>query len=55
MRVEALRREWIEALIGGDAAFTDQFGIAVIEEWAGFPEALPHAHDAARRPDADPW
>ena len=55
MRVEPLRLEWIEALIDGDAAFTERFGIAVIEGWAGFPEALPHALDAARRHDADPW
>lgn len=55
MRVEPLRLEWIEALIDGDAAFTERFGIAVIEGWAGFPEALPHALDAARRHNADPW
>jgi [ribosomal protein S5]-alanine N-acetyltransferase len=55
MRVEPLRLEWIEALIDGDAAFTERFGIAVAEGWAGFPEALPHALDAARRHDADPW
>ena len=55
MRVEPLRLEWIEALIDGDAAFTERFGVAVIEGWAGFPEALPHALDAARRHDADPW
>ena len=55
MRVESLRLEWIEALIEGDAAFTERFGIAVIEGWAGFPEALPHALDAARRHNADPW
>ena len=41
MRVESLRLEWIEALRDGDAAFSERFGIAVIEGWAGFPEALP--------------
>ena len=55
MRVEPLRLEWIEALIDSDAAFTERFGIAVIDGWAGFPEALPHALDAARRHNADPW
>ena len=55
MRVEPLRLEWIEALIEGDAAFTERFGIAVIEGWAGFPEALPHALDSARRHSPDPW
>jgi [ribosomal protein S5]-alanine N-acetyltransferase len=55
MRVEPLRLEWIEALIDGDATFSKRFGIAVIEGWAGFPEALPHVLDGARRHDADPW
>jgi RimJ/RimL family protein N-acetyltransferase len=55
MRVEPMRLEWIEALIEGDAVFTDRFGIAVIEGWAGFPEALPHALDAVRRHESDPW
>lgn len=55
MNVEPLRVEWIEALVESDDAFTERFGVAVIEGWAGFPEALPHALDAARRHDADPW
>ena len=55
MRVEALRLEWLEALIEGDAAFSDRFGIAVIDGWAGFPEALPHVLDAVRADDANPW
>lgn len=55
MRVEPLRLEWIDALIDGDDAFTERFGIPVVEGWAGFPEALPHALEGARRHDADPW
>jgi hypothetical protein len=55
MRVEPPRLEWIEALVEGAPAFTARFGIAVVEGWAGFPEALPHALAAARRHDADPW
>jgi RimJ/RimL family protein N-acetyltransferase len=55
MRVEPLRLEWIEALVEGDGVFTERFGIPVIEGWAGFPEALPHALEGARRNDADPW
>src|SRR4029079_15859187 len=55
MRVEPLRLEWIEALIDGDAAFTERFGIAVIDGWAGFPQALPQALGGARHHDADPW
>jgi RimJ/RimL family protein N-acetyltransferase len=55
MRVEPIRLEWIEALIEGDEVFSERFGTAVVEGWAGFPEALPHALDAARRQDQDPW
>jgi len=55
MRVEPVRLEWIQALVESDTTFTEQFGIAVIEGWAGFPEALPHALDSARRHDANPW
>jgi ribosomal-protein-alanine N-acetyltransferase len=55
MRVEPLQLEWIEALIEGDAVFTERFGVAVVDGWSAFPEALPHALDAARRHDADPW
>lgn len=50
-----MKLEWIEALVESDAVFTDRFGIAVIEGWAGFPEALPYALEAAGRNDADPW
>ncbi|WP_116995895.1 GNAT family N-acetyltransferase [Desertimonas flava] len=55
MRVEPLRLDWIEALVEGDSTFTERFGIEVVEGWAGFPEALPHALHAARQRDADPW
>ena len=37
MRVEPLRLESIEALIDGDAAFTERFGIKVIEGWPDSP------------------
>ena len=55
MRVEPMTLEWIEALIDGDDVFTERFGIAVVEGWAGFPEALPHTLDAVRRDEANPW
>lgn len=55
IRVEPVRVEWLEALLEGDTAFTDRFGIEVVEGWIGFPEALPHALDAARRAPEDPW
>ena len=52
MRVESLRLEWIEALIDGDAAFTERFGIAVIEGWAGYPRLshTPSTPPAATTP-----
>ena len=55
MRVETMRLEWIEALIEGDAVFGERFGIPVVEGWAGFPEALPHALEGARQEDEAPW
>lgn len=55
IRVEPVRVEWLEALLEGDTAFTDRFGIEVVEGWIGFPEALPHALDAARRTPEGPW
>lgn len=55
IRVEPARCAWLEALIEGDAAFAERFGIPVVDGWAGFPEALPVTLEAARRHDADPW
>ena len=55
IRVEPVRVEWIEALVMGDAVFTERFGIPVVDGWAGFPEALQYALDAARHHDVDPW
>jgi ribosomal-protein-alanine N-acetyltransferase len=55
VRVEPLRLAWIDALVSGDDRFTADFGIPVASDWAGFPEVLPLAHDAARTFDADPW
>jgi RimJ/RimL family protein N-acetyltransferase len=52
VRVEPLRRDWIEALVVGDAVFAERFGIPVVDGWAGFPESLPYALDAARREPA---
>ncbi len=55
VRIEPLRLAWIEALIAGDDVFTERFAIPVIDGWAGFPDALAPARDAAQRHDADPW
>ena len=53
--VEPARLEWLEALAVGDDELTARFGIAVAPGWIGFPEALPHAVDEARRDDGDLW
>jgi RimJ/RimL family protein N-acetyltransferase len=55
IRIEPLKLAWIEALTAGDDAFIERFGIAVAPGWAGFPEALPFALDAARKANEDPW
>lgn len=53
--VEPARLEWLIALADGDAAFSERFGAPVESGWIGFPEALPHAIEATRRVDGDPW
>ena len=55
VRIEPSRREWLEALVVGDQAFTDRFGIAVVTGWVGFPEALPVVLEGTREHDVDPW
>ena len=56
VQVSPARLDWLEALVEGDDAFTERFGIAVETGWAGFPEALPAAVETARRrPEDDPW
>jgi RimJ/RimL family protein N-acetyltransferase len=55
IRVEPLTLPWIEALAEGDDVFTDRFGIAVVEGWVGFPEAIPFAVEAARAGTSNEW
>lgn len=55
VQVVPARVGWLEALVIGDDVFTDRFGIAVVPGWVGFPEALPHALDDARREPESPW
>ena len=47
--------EWLEALVVGDDAFTERFGIAVAPDWVGFPEALGPTLEGVRRRSSDPW
>ena len=51
VRVEVASREWMEALVEGDDAFAERFGIPVEPGWAEFPEVLPWALEHA----PDPW
>lgn len=55
LRIEPARHEWLEALVEGDSVFESRFGVDVSPGWSGFPEALPHMRDAARRSPLDPW
>ena len=55
VQVLAARVGWLEALTLGDDVFTDRFGIPVVADWVGFPEALQAAVDGARRQSEDPW
>jgi len=49
------RLDWLEALAQGDDIFSARFGIPVVTDWVGFPEALPTAIEEARRRPEDPW
>ncbi len=49
VEVRPARLEWLETLATGDDAFASRFGIPVVDGWVGFPEALSHAIDGARR------
>ena len=53
--VEPVRVEWLEALVEGDEVFTERFGIPVVEDWAGFPEAVPHTLAAVRDQPDQTW
>ena len=55
IRVEPARVDWLEALAESDDSFTARFGIPVVEGWAGFPEAVPHALDGTRKDPDSPW
>ncbi len=55
VQVVPARLDWLEALQDGDEVFEQRFARPVEPGWAGFPEAVPHAVELARRRDADPW
>jgi ribosomal-protein-alanine N-acetyltransferase len=55
VQVVPARLDWLEALEEGDDVFAQRFGRPVEADWAGFPEAVPHAVELARVRSADPW
>lgn len=55
IRVEPATVEWLEALVEGDEVFAERFGIPVVDGWAGFPEAVPHALAAVRAQPDQTW
>ena len=55
IRIVAAPAPWLAALVEGDDTFTAEFAVPVAPGWAGFPEALPFALDAARERPDDPW
>jgi [ribosomal protein S5]-alanine N-acetyltransferase len=44
-RIEAVTLECVEALLAGDAAFTERFGMRVAPGYLDFPEALARTRD----------
>jgi ribosomal-protein-alanine N-acetyltransferase len=55
VKVVPARADWLEALADGDEVFSARFGIPVVTDWVGFPEALPAAVEQAHHRDEDPW
>lgn len=55
IRVEPARREWVAALLQGDAEFSERFGLPVEPGWAVFPETLPLLLAASRGDEPNPW
>lgn len=53
IRIEPVTRQWADALVEGDAAFTERFGIRVEAGWAGFPEAMTLIVEASRTGPSD--
>ncbi len=55
VRVEPVTRAWAEALAVGDDVFSQRFGVAVEQDWAGFPEVVPFLVRAASSGTAGEW
>lgn len=55
IRVEPATVEMLEALVEGDDVFEARFATPVIDGWAGFPEAVPHALAGARENPDQSW
>ncbi|MGH9243932.1 MAG: GNAT family N-acetyltransferase [Acidimicrobiales bacterium] len=55
IRVEPATLPWLEALAEGDDVFTARFDVPVVAGWAGFPETIPFALEAARAGAPAAW
>lgn len=53
--VERATVAWLEALVEGDDVFAARFGLPVVEDWAGFPEAVPHTLAAVQDQPDQTW
>lgn len=54
-RVEPLTAEWAQALVEGDAEFSERFGVRVEDGWLVFHETRPALVAAAQCDKVDPW
>ncbi len=48
IRVEPLTQAWAQSLARGDDVFSQQFGVPVEADWAGFPEVISFIDEVAR-------
>lgn len=55
VQVHPLTEAWADALAQGDDVFAARFGVAVEENWAGFPDVIPHLPDMARSGTSPAW
>lgn len=55
IRVEPLTQAWAQALARGDDVFSQQFGVPVEADWAGFPEVISFIAAVARAGAPGEW
>ncbi len=55
VRIQPLTKPWAEALVQGDDVFAKQFGVAVAEGWAVFPEVMSFVAKVAETDASQEW